>query len=392
MTKEEKAVRTIIEEVKRNKDKALIRFSKKFDGVTLKPSEIKVTQKEINEALNTIDRSFIPSLRRAINNIKDFHKKQKPDQWFETIEDDVIMGLRNIPIETVGIYVPGGRASYPSSVLMNAIPAQIAGVKRIVMATPCGKDKKVNPYVLLAANELGIKEIYKIGGAQAIAALAYGTKIVPKVDKIVGPGNIYVTLAKKLLYGTVGIDKIAGPSDVVIIADESSDVRFIASDMAAQAEHDPLSKAALITNSKDIERDVKNQLKKLGFLKRCEFHLVKDLDEAAELSNKIAPEHLELMVAVPQKLLEKITNAGAVFMGPYSPTAVGDYIAGPNHVLPTDGSARFSSPLGVYDFIKKQSVIGFTKTALYKVKKDILKFAAVERLPLHGSSVEIRFK
>lgn len=392
MKKEEQAVLKIINDVEKNGDRALIKYSKKFDKAALTSKDLKVSAEEINSAYKNIEKDFIQSLRTAIKNIRSYHERQKPLEWFETMPDDVVLGLRCLPIDTVGIYVPGGRATYPSSVLMNAIPAQIAGVDRIVMVTPCGRDKKVNPYVLAAAKELGITEIYRIGGAQAIAALAFGTKSIPKVDKIVGPGNIYVTLAKKLLYGTVGIDKLAGPSDVVIIADESADVRFIAHDMASQIEHDPMSTATLISVSKDIERDAKHRLRKLGSLKGSKFIIAKSLDDAAEISNRIAPEHLELMVSVPQKLLEKITNAGAVFLGPYSPVAVGDYIAGPNHVLPTEGNARFASPLGVGDFIKQQSIIGYTKTALNKTKKNIMKFADVEGLKAHAASIEIRFE
>jgi len=389
----EETVKKIIEDVRKNGDKALLKYCAKFDKAFFKkPSDLKVTKEELKKALEKTDREYLFSLRKAIKNIRFYHDKQRPDQWFETIEDDSVLGLRSIPIETVGIYVPGGRAAYPSTVLMNAIPAQIAGVKNIVMVTPAGKDKAINPYVLSAAQELGITQIYKIGGAQAIAALAYGTKTVPRVDKIVGPGNIFVTLAKKQLYGQVGIDKLAGPSDVVIIADETADVRFVALDMVSQAEHDPDSKAVLITTSEEIERDVKNQLKRTGHLKQCTIRVVKTVEDAVKISNKIAPEHLELMVAVPQKLLEKITNAGAVFMGPFSPVAAGDYIAGPNHVLPTGGTARFSSPLGVYDFVKKQSVVGYTKASLQKFGKDIVRLARSEGFEFHARAVEERFR
>jgi histidinol dehydrogenase len=353
---------------------------------------MKVSAREIDKAYAEVDREYLGSLRMAVKNIRAYHENQKPDQWFETLDDDSVLGLRSIPIDSVGIYVPGGRAPYPSSVLMNAIPAQIAGVKNIIMTTPAGRDKKISPYVLAAARELGIRNIFKIGGAQAIAAMAFGTRTIPRVDKIVGPGNIFVTLAKKMLYGQVGIDKLAGPSDVVIIADETADVRYVALDMVSQAEHDPDSTAVLITTSREIERDVKNQLKKTGHLKQCSIKTVKTLEEAVKLSNQIAPEHLELMVAVPQKLLEQVTNAGAVFMGPFSPVAAGDYIAGPNHVLPTDGSARFSSPLGVYDFVKKQSVIGYTKAALQKYGKDIIRLAKAEGFDYHARSVEERFR
>lgn len=389
----EAAVKKIIDDVRRGGDRALLKYCAKFDKAVFKTAaQMKVSAREIDKAYAEVDREYLGSLRRAVKNIRAYHENQKPDQWFETLDDDSVLGLRSIPIDSVGIYVPGGRAPYPSSVLMNAIPAQIAGVKNIIMTTPAGRDKKISPYVLAAARELGIRNIFKIGGAQAIAAMAFGTRTIPRVDKIVGPGNIFVTLAKKMLYGQVGIDKLAGPSDVVIIADETADVRYVALDMVSQAEHDPDSTAVLITTSREIERDVKNQLKKTGHLKQCSIKTVKTLEEAVKLSNQIAPEHLELMVAVPQKLLEQVTNAGAVFMGPFSPVAAGDYIAGPNHVLPTDGSARFSSPLGVYDFVKKQSVIGYTKAALQKYGKDIIRLAKAEGFDYHARSVEERFR
>jgi histidinol dehydrogenase len=305
------------------------------------------------------------------------------------------------------MYVPGGLAAYPTTVLMNAIPAQVAGVNKIVMVTPPHKldgKAKINPYVLVAAKELGLEEIYKVGGAQAIAALAYGTQTVPKIDKIVGPGNIYVTLAKKLLYGVVGIDKLAGPSEVLIIADEDSNSKFIAADILSQAEHDPLAASILVTTSERVAKEVNEEVEKAyKALKHKDIiekslknngviFLVNNLNEAADLANQIAPEHLELQVAVPQKLLEKIKHAGAVFLGPYSPETVGDYIAGPNHVLPTGGTARFSSALGVYDFIKKQSIIGYTKPGLEKVRKEISKLTEVEGLDAHGRAVEVRFE
>ena len=385
-------VKKIIDDVRKTGDAAIIKYAKKFEKVNISAGELRVTAQEIEKAFSSVGSEFISTIRLASKNIRAYHEKQKQNEWFDTLPDDVVLGFRIIPIHAVGLYVPAGRAVYPSSVLMNAIPAKIAGVKRIVMAVPCGKDKNVNPYILAAAKEAGISEIYKMGGAQAIAALAIGTKTIKKVDKIVGPGNIYVTLAKKLLFGEVGIDKLAGPSDVVIIADESADIRFISADMAAQAEHDPASKAILISTSDDILRDAKAQMKKIKKSGQCKFYKAKDLDEATQISNDIAPEHLELLVSVPHALLEKITNAGAVFMGPYSPVAVGDYMAGPNHVLPTDGTARFASPLGVWDFVKYQSVIGYTKPALAKVRKDIIRFSSIEGLKAHGDSVNIRFK
>ncbi len=389
----EKTVKKIIDDVKKNKDKALIKYCNKFDKVNFKsPKDLIVSQEEIDKAHKNVEEDFLRALRKSIENIRFYHEKQKPENWFETFDDESIIGLRSVPLDSVGVYVPGGRAAYPSSVLMNIIPAQIAKVKQIVVVTPPDRNGVVNKYVLAAIKELGIEKVFKVGGSQAIAALAFGTRTIPKVNKIVGPGNIFVTVAKKLLYGIVGIDKLAGPSDVVIIADEFADVRFVAYDMASQAEHDPSSKAILITNSKDIERDVKNQIKKIGFSKNCKTILVRDLDQAVEVSNEIAPEHLELMVAVPQKLLEKVKNAGAVFLGPYSPVTVGDYIAGPNHVLPTDGTAKFSSPLSVYDFVKMQSVVGYTKASLQKYGKDIITLAKTEGFNFHAKSVEERFR
>ncbi|MFA5097671.1 MAG: histidinol dehydrogenase [Candidatus Margulisiibacteriota bacterium] len=392
MNKEEAIVKRIIADVRKTGDAAIIKYAEKFENIKISAQELRVAPQEIEEAFSFVGSEFVSTIRLAARNIRAYHEKQKQSEWFDTLPDDVVLGFRIIPIESVGLYVPSGRAVYPSSVLMNAIPAKIAGVKRIVIAVPCGKNKKVNPYILAAAKEAGISEIYKMGGAQAVAALAIGTRTIKKVDKIVGPGNIYVTLAKKMLFGEVGIDKLAGPSDVVIIADESADIRFISSDMAAQAEHDPNSKAVLISTSDDILRDAKAQMKKLKKSGQCKFYKANDLDEAARLSNEIAPEHLELLVSVPHALLGKITNAGAVFMGPYSPVAVGDYLAGPNHVLPTDGTARFSSPLGVWDFVKYQSVIGYTKPALSRVRKDLIRFSSIEGLKAHGESVNIRFK
>lgn len=402
----EGAVRKIISAVRQRGDSALVDLAKQYDGVDMKKSEIKVSAKETKEAYKKVRDGFIKALSRAINNIKEYHKKQKPDEFFETQENDVIIGLRAIPLENVGVYVPGGAAAYPSSVLMGVIPAQIAGVKKIVIATPpaqIGKNTGVNPYVLVAANELGIADVYKVGGAQAMAALAFGTKTIPQVDKIVGPGNTYVTLAKKILYGAVGIDKLAGPSDVVIMADQDAEAEFIAADILSQAEHDRASSAVLITNSKELAQKVNSelvkQLKKLNRRKILEpalgnscIVLVKSLKDGVNIINHIGPEHLELFTSSPQMLLEGIKNAGAVFLGPYSPVAVGDYYAGPNHVLPTDGSSRFSSPLTVYDFIKYQSIIGYTKPALNAAWKDVKLLAEVEGLDAHARSVEIRFK
>ena len=402
---EAKLVRAIISEVAKTGDKALFKYTKKFDNSELNAKTVKVTSKEIDEAYEKIDKDFLPALRMAIKNVTKYHEKQKAEQWFETYPGDVVLGQRSMPIGRVGIYVPGGVISYPSTVIMNAVPAKIAGVPEIVMATPPIKGKKkVNPYVLVAAKEVNVGEIYKIGGAQAIAALTYGTESIPKVDKIVGPGNIYVTLAKKQVYGDVGIDKLAGPSDVIIVADGDAIPEYIAADLLAQAEHDPDARAILITVSQDIakktQKEVAKQLKKLSrkkiaaqsLEKNCAVFVVEGMRKAAEIINVLAPEHLELMVSSPQKLLENVKNAGAVFLGPYSPEVVGDYIAGPNHVLPTGGTARFSSPLGVYDFVKKQSIIGYTKPALKEVYKNIKILAEVEGLDAHAKAAEIRFK
>ncbi|MFA4966922.1 MAG: histidinol dehydrogenase [Candidatus Margulisiibacteriota bacterium] len=390
-------VKEIINSVKANGDAALRELTSKYDKVEL--DEIKVPEDEIKTAHSKADKEFLSALRMAIKNITEFHKKQKPEEWFEQIEDDAILGMRSIPIEKVGIYVPGGRAAYPSTVLMNAIPAKVAGVSKIVMVSP----PKISPYVLAAAAELGIFDIYQIGGAQAIAALAYGTETVPKVDKIVGPGNIYVTLAKKEVFGIVGIDSLAGPSDVLIIADEDSEPSFIAADLLAQSEHDPEAQSILITDSKEIAERVNAEIKKqLPNLKRKEIlekslkenafiFLVSTFKEAVEIADQLAPEHLEVLSSPPQKMLEKVKNAGAVFMGPYSPVALGDYIAGPNHVLPTAGTARFSSPLTVYDFIKRQSILGYTKPALNKVRKSAELLAKLEGLDAHARSISIRF-
>ncbi len=402
--KKEEQVRAIIDDVRAGGDAALIKYGKKFDGVTLKTNEIKVTSKEINDAYKAVSDDYLKTLKTAIKNITSYHKRQKADEWFETLPDDVVLGMRNIPIDSVGVYVPGGTAPYPSSVLMNVIPAKVAGVKDIVMVTPPQKGGKCSPHILVAAAEVGVGNIFKVGGCQAIAALAFGTETIPRVDKIVGPGNIYVTLAKKAVYGQVGIDKLAGPSDILIIADEDSEPEFIAADMLSQAEHDPDSMAILVSTSMQVARKTLKEIsKQVSKLKRSKIarssmdkngaiFVVDGLKKAVEISNKIAPEHLEILSGLPQNLLEKIRNAGAVFLGPHSPVVVGDYMAGPNHVLPTSGSARFSSPLSVYDFIKKQSIVGYTKPALRSILPDIKIFADVEGLDAHARSAEIRFK
>ncbi len=355
-----------------------------------------MSEKEIDRAYNLVDTNFLATLKKAIENITAYHEKQKPDEWFETLPLDVVLGQRVIPLGKIGIYVPGGRAAYPSSVLMNTIPAKVAGVKEIFMVTP----PPIDPHVLVAAAEVGVTAAYSVGGAQAIAALAIGTETIPQVDKIVGPGNIYVTLAKKQVYGLVGIDSLAGPSNVVIIADKDAEAEFLAADLLSQVEHDPESFAILLTDSqKVLEATVKQVEEQSKKLKRQEiiaqaeiiFILVENINQAVEISNKIGPEHLELQVGAPQRKLEKIKNAGAVFLGPHSPVPVGDYMAGPNHVLPTGGTSRFASPLGVYDFVKTQSIVGYTKPALKNVWKDIKLLAEIEGLDAHARAIDVRF-
>jgi len=395
-SKKDEIVREIIEGIKENGDKALVEYTKKFDKREISLKEIKLSEKEIDRAYNLVDTNFLATLKKAIENITAYHEKQKPDEWFETLPLDVVLGQRVIPLGKIGIYVPGGRAAYPSSVLMNTIPAKVAGVKEIFMVTP----PPIDPHVLVAAAEVGVTAAYSVGGAQAIAALAIGTETIPQVDKIVGPGNIYVTLAKKQVYGLVGIDSLAGPSNVVIIADKDAEAEFLAADLLSQVEHDPESFAILLTDSqKVLEATVKQVEEQSKKLKRQEiiaqaeiiFILVENINQAVEISNKIGPEHLELQVGAPQRKLEKIKNAGAVFLGPHSPVPVGDYMAGPNHVLPTGGTSRFASPLGVYDFVKTQSIVGYTKPALKNVWKDIKLLAEIEGLDAHARAIDVRF-
>ncbi|KAF0132848.1 MAG: histidinol dehydrogenase [Candidatus Saganbacteria bacterium] len=392
-----KTVGSIIEKIKKEKDKGLKELTLKYDKQDIE--DFRVPSEVIETAYKSSAPSFLEALRKAKDNIESFHAKQKKDEWFEQVEDDVFLGMRVVPIESVGVYVPGGSAAYPSTVLMNVIPAIVAGVSRITIASP----PKISPLILAAAAELGVSEIYQMGGAQAIAALAYGTETIPKVDKIVGPGNLYVALAKKMVFGAVGIDSLAGPSDIVIVADCESDANFIAADLLAQSEHDAESSAILITDSKELASKVMDELEKqIVKLKRKEIaekalnkngkiFLIDNLSKAPNIVNQIAPEHLEILSSPPQEMIEKIKNAGAIFLGPFSPVAVGDYMAGPNHVLPTGGTARFSSPLSVYDFIKRQSIVGYTKAALEKTKSKIQMLAELEGLDAHARSIEIRF-
>ena len=401
--KEQATVDEILNTVRASGDKALFDYTLKFDKVDLSKQGLLVSREEIDEAYSMLDDKTIQIIRKAAENIKIFHQMQKRE-GFEIDLGDSYIGQRIIPMERIGVYVPGGRAAYPSSVLMNVIPAQIAGVKEIIMCTPPMSDGKVYHMTLATAKIIGIDKIYKIGGAQAIGAMAYGTETIPKVNKIVGPGNIYVALAKKQVFGHVGIDMVAGPSEVLIIADDSAEPRYVAADLLSQAEHDPMAASILITTSKKlaekVSKEVDNQINNLQStknnaiesIKNCSgIILVNSIDEGIDIANKIAPEHLELAVDNPDKYLEKIINAGSVFLGHYSPEPLGDYFAGPNHVLPTLSTAKFSSPLGVDDFVKRSSVIFYSKEKLKGVYKDIDTFAKLEGLDAHANSVSIRF-
>ncbi len=393
---QEKAAKEIVRTVAERGDNAVVEYTRRFDLKDFAAGDIEVQTKEIDKAYKKVDKAFRSALTKAIQNITAYHQKQQPDEWFETLPLDVVLGQRLIPLERVGIYVPGGRAAYPSSVLMSSIPAKVAGVKEIIMVSP----PPIKPHVLVAASEVGVSAVYRVGGAQAIAAMAFGTRTIPKVDKIVGPGNIYVTLAKKEVFGLVDIDGLAGPSNVLIIADQDAEPEFLAADLLSQVEHDPDSFAVLMTDSQKILERTKKQIdKQIGKLSRRRIIeqaeimllLVENMKTAVEICNQIAPEHLELQIGSPQRLLEQIKNAGAVFLGPHSPVPVGDYLAGPNHVLPTGGTARFASPLSVYDFIKAQSIIGYTKPALKNVWKDIKLLAEIEGLDAHARAIDIRF-
>ncbi len=397
-------VENILQDVKTRGISAVLDYTEKFDGIKLSTGQLIVTQQEFAAAYDLVDASFLKALKSAIDKITKFHKKQRKNSWLEKDEEDNLLGQIYTPIERVGIYVPGGTAAYPSSVMMNAIPANVAGVKEIIMVTPPAKDGSVNPHTLVAAKELGVDTIYKIGGAQAIGYLAYGDEHFRPVDKITGPGNIFVALAKKTVYGKVDIDMIAGPSEILVIADSTADPSYVAADLLSQAEHDVLASAVLVTPSIELAEKVKKELsKQLAKLSRKEIAsaslkkygaliLVKDLNEAIEVANDFAPEHLELMVENPADYLNKIKNAGAIFLGAYTPEAVGDYFAGPNHILPTGGTARFYSPVTVDTFMKKSSVIFYTKDSLHKWGEEIIKLAQVEGLDAHANSIRARLK
>lgn len=395
-------VSVILNEVKQKGDEAIFAYTQKFDGAHITKENIKVTDEEIEEAYREVGQELIAIMRKAAKNIREYHEKQKRQSWFSSKEDGTMLGQKITALQNVGVYVPGGKAVYPSSVLMNILPAKVAGVPHIVMTTPPSKEGKVNPAVLVAAKEAGVDEVYKVGGAQAIAALAYGTESIKKVDKIVGPGNIYVALAKKAVYGHVSIDSIAGPSEVLVLADESANPRYVAADLLSQAEHDELASAILVTTSEAFAYKVKEEIEKFtAVLSRKEIIeksleqygyllVASNMDEAIEIANEIASEHLEIVTENPFEVMMKIKNAGAIFVGEYSCEPLGDYFAGPNHVLPTNGTAKFFSPLGVDDFIKKSSVIYYSKEALMGVKDDIIAFANAEQLTAHANSIAVR--
>lgn len=396
-------VNAIIEEVRNNRDQAVFNYTKQFDGADINAGNILVTEEEIAEAYAQVDTTLLAVIRKSLINIKKYHEKQVQNSWFTT-EDGIILGQKVTALATVGVYVPGGKAVYPSSVLMNVLPAKVAGVDRIVMCTPPGKDGKVYPSTLVAAKEAGVDEIYKVGGAQAIAAMAFGTESVPKVDKIVGPGNIYVALAKKAVFGYVSIDSIAGPSEILVLADETANPRYVAADLLSQAEHDEMASAILITTSQKLAEEVSAEIDQfVAELSRKEiiqksldnygYILVADnMEEAIDTVNAIASEHMEIVTADPFHVMTKIRNAGAIFIGEYSSEPLGDYFAGPNHVLPTNGTAKFFSALSVDDFIKKSSIISYSREALEKVHKDIEQFAECEKLTAHANSIRVRFE
>ena len=400
----ESRVNDIIQNVREKRDEAVFEYTLKFDGATIDQDNIRVTEEEIKEAYEQVDPKLLDVIRKALVNIRDYHTKQKQYSWFDSDESGIILGQKVTPLKTVGVYVPGGKAVYPSSVLMNVIPAKVAGVSNIIMTTPCGKDGKVYPSTLVAAKEAGVDAIYKVGGAQAIAALAFGTESIPKVDKIGGPGNIYVALAKKAVFGYVSIDSIAGPSEIMVLADETANPRFVAADLLSQAEHDEMASAILVTTSETLAEQVSVEVDKfVATLSRKEiiqesldnygYILVADtMQDAIDTVNEIASEHLELVTKNPFETMTKIRNAGAIFIGEYSSEPLGDYFAGPNHVLPTNGTAKFFSPLSVDDFIKKSSIISYSREALEPVYKDIVQFAECEKLTAHANSIRVRFE
>lgn len=400
----EAAVAEILDKVRSEGDSALFAYTKEFDKTEITKETIRVTEEEIREAYDAVDPTLVDVIRKALVNIRNYHERQKQNSWFTSSEEGTMLGQKVTPLQRVGVYVPGGKAVYPSSVLMNIVPAKVAGVDRIVMTTPPGKDGKVNPSTLVAAREAGADEIYKAGGAQAVGALAYGTESIPKVDKIVGPGNIFVALAKKAVYGHVSIDSIAGPSEILILADDSANPRFVAADLLSQAEHDELASAILITTSRELAEKVSYEVEEFAkVLSRREIIqksldnfgyilIAENMDEAIDAANAIASEHMEIVTKNPFEVMMKVRNAGAIFIGEYSSEPLGDYFAGPNHVLPTNGTAKFFSPLSVDDFVKKSSIVYYSREALEKIHKDIEQFASSEQLTAHANSIAVRFE
>ncbi|HJD26981.1 MAG TPA: histidinol dehydrogenase [Candidatus Blautia intestinipullorum] len=401
--KYEESVREILDAVKEKRDQALFEYTEKFDGAHISADNILVTEDEIKEAYDEVDPGLVDIIRKALDNIRTYHEKQRQYSWFDSKPDGTILGQKVTALHRVGVYVPGGKAAYPSSVLMNIIPAKVAGVDEIIMTTPPGRDGRVTATTLVAAHEAGADRIYKAGGAQAIAALAYGTESIPKVDKIVGPGNIYVALAKKSVYGHVSIDSVAGPSEILVLADETANPRYVAADLLSQAEHDEMASAILVTTSERLAKEVSDWTDRfISELSRGEIirksldnygHILvaENLTDAIDAANEIASEHLEIVTANPFEVMTKIRNAGAIFIGEYSSEPLGDYFAGPNHVLPTNGTAKFFSPLSVDDFIKKSSIIFYSRDALEKIHSDIEKFAEAEHLTAHANSIKVRF-
>jgi histidinol dehydrogenase len=405
LEEEKHVVSEVLDSVRKNGDRALIEFTARFDGVLYDSAEdMVVSRNEIQEAYETVEARYIDIIRKARDMIWRFHSRQLENSWMIYEDNGVILGQRVLPIERVGVYAPGGRAAYPSSVLMNIVPARVAGVPDIILLSPSDKNKKINPYTLVAACEAGCKKIFKVGGAQAIAALAFGTSTIPKADKIVGPGNVYVTLAKKEVYGYVDIDLIAGPSEIMVLADSSANPAFVAADLLSQAEHDPMASSILVTDSfgliSGVSREIQKQLPMLSTRSTIEESLknngaliaVDSLNQAVDIANDLAPEHLELAVQNPFEILGDIKNAGSIFLGEYTPEPVGDYMAGTNHTLPTSGTARFFSPLGVYDFIKRSNVLFYTGKALKAIGEDIIEFADKEGFTAHANSVKVRFE
>ncbi len=399
-----KSVTDIVNNVKLNGDKAVCEYTVMFDKAEITSDIMRVSDREIDDSYGKVDKGLVEVIRKAKNNIESFHARQKEKSWFSTESDGVILGQLYRPLETVGVYVPGGTAPLPSSVLMNVLPAKVAGVEKIVMCTPPGKDGALNPAILVAAKEAGVNEVYRVGGAQAIAAMAFGTGTIPKVDKIVGPGNIYVNMAKRIVFGYCDIDMFAGPSDITVVADETANPVFVAADMLSQAEHDVLSSSVLVTASEKLAAEVLKEIERqFAYLDRkeileksladcCAIVITDGLEESIDVANAIAPEHLELCIEEPFNALGSIKNAGAIFLGHYASEPLGDYFAGPNHVLPTSGTARFFSPLNVGEFIKKSSVISYTRKGLENVKDDVILFAEAEGLTAHANAIKVRFE